>query len=152
MHRQSETPNIHSFSIAIVRMARNSKAIISHRCVDASKYEYASMELDRSLCHRCENLPRPLFPIIPLTILLRHTSMPENGLPPCSAFTKYLSALNLCSLRQHSSTPSFYILLRSLQVEDEDMEPIQGCDQGQLAYRLHSIWRACCSVPDCKTT
>ena len=82
--------------------------------------------------------------------LVQDTGMPENGFPSCSAVDKDISTIILCALRKRSTTPSSWILLQTATAEDEDMEPIPRCDYGQLACRLHSIWRSRCAVSDRK--
>ena len=72
-------------------------------------------------------------------------------LPPCIAVTKDPCAEILSLLYQQPAARSSCVLLRTANAEYEDMESIPRCGHRQLAYRLHSIWRSCCTVPDRKT-
>ena len=80
--------------------------------------------------------------------VVHYAGMPEHGFPSCSAVEKEISTIIPCALRKRSFTPSSRIVLQTATAEDEDMEPLPRCDYGQLACRLHSVWRSRCAISD----
>lgn len=126
------------------------EAIISHRCVHASSYEYAKNGLDVAIMFFLRNFPFCLASDESLSF--RHfprTTMPKTASPRPSPNTQDYPASLLCFLQPKSSAPSSLCLSSWIATaKDEDMESIPRCDHGQLAYRLHSIWRPFCTVSD----
>ena len=135
-------------------------AVISHSSIDAVIYEYAKVAsvIKTTVTLLMRELSLVLVPdtfifrsISP--ILQRMTEIflpPLSPLPPCIAVTKDLCARILCFLHQQSAALSSCIFLRTTTAKDENMEPTSRCDLGQLAYRLHGIWRSRCTIPDCE--
>ena len=77
------------------------------------------------------------------------TTMPKFAFPRPSPITQDYFASLLCFLQAKYSAPSSLCLSSWIATaKDEDMESIPRCDHGQLACRLHSIWRSFCTVSD----